>query len=52
MRLLDTVGRTVQVLADRAKGAERSFDVDLQGSSQHMVEVRNGERVFTERFIR
>lgn len=54
VRVLDTVGRAIQVLAERAKGAERSFEVDLQQlvPGAYMVEVRNGQRVFTERFIR
>ncbi|MBK6753964.1 MAG: T9SS type A sorting domain-containing protein [Flavobacteriales bacterium] len=54
IRLLDTVGRAVQVLAEHAKGAERSFEVDLQqlAPGAYMVEVRHGQRVFTARFIR
>ena len=54
VRVLDTVGRTVRVLAEHAEGAERSFEMDLQqlAPGAYLVEVRNGQRVFTERFIR
>lgn len=54
VRVLDTVGRTLREFADHAEGAGRSFDMDLQqlAAGAYMVEVRNGPRLFTERFIR
>jgi len=54
VRVLDTIGRTLQVLAEHAQGAEHSFEVGLQdlAPGAYMVEVRNGQRLFTERFIR
>jgi len=52
--LLDTVGRTVQVLSARTDGAERSFDLDLRTlvPGAYIVELRGTRITLSERFMR